>query len=104
MCPITCYLHCLGYDELREVVDYLDGVSLGCLTDSGAVGRPYNGLLRQWWSRWRRNCVLRAAFEFLEPSDLGPVVAAYFCEDPGLAHAAHECSCSKLRRASSILD
>ena len=73
MCPITCYLHCLGYDELREVVDYLDGVSLGCLTDSGAVGRPYNGLLRQWWSRWRRNCVLRAAFERIDMGDSGAI-------------------------------
>ena len=88
----------LGDDEVKEVVDFLDGAALGFLAESGVVTGPLCGLLRRWWRRWRRNSTLSAAFAFLEPGDLGPVVAAYFAEDPPLAHAAHAASCDKLRR------
>jgi hypothetical protein len=88
----------LGDDEVKEVVDFLDGAALGFLAESGVVTGPLCGLLRRWWRRWRRNSTLSAAFAFLEPGDLGPVVAAYFAEDPPLAHAAHVASCDKLRR------
>ena len=83
----------LGDDEVKEVVDFLDGAALGFLAESGVVTGPLCGLLRRWWRRWRRNSTLSAAFAFLEPGDLGPVVAAYFAEDPPLAHAAHAASC-----------
>lgn len=93
----------LGLDELKEVVAFLDGRSLGCLEESGCVGGDEERLLRRWWKRWRRNAALGLAFEFLDPGDLGPLVAAYFVDDPVLARAAHERSCEKLRRYAARL-
>ena len=88
----------LGDDELREVIDYLDGGDLGCLQESGVVGEPANSLLRRWFRRWRRNRALSAAFAFLDLGDLGLAVSAWFSDDPGLAHSAHEVSLDKLKR------
>ena len=87
----------LGYDELREVVDWLDGEDLLLLRDSGVVGSPHSGLIKKWTSRWTRNAALQACFAFLEPGDLGTVVAAFFVSDVALASAAHAASTAALR-------
>ena len=87
----------LGYDELREVVDWLDGEDLLLLRDSGVVGSPHSGLIKKWTSRWTRNAALQSAFAFLEPGDLGTVVAAFFVSDVALASAAHSASTAALR-------
>ena len=87
----------LGYDELREVVDWLDGEDLLLLRDSGVVGSPHSGLIKKWTSRWTRNAALQACFAFLEPGDLGTVVAAFFVSDVALASAAHSASTAALR-------
>ena len=87
----------LGYDELREVVDWLDGEDLLLLRDSGVVGSPHSGLIKKWTSRWTRNAALQACFAFLEPGDLGTVVAAFFVSDVALASAAHTASTAALR-------
>ena len=87
----------LGYDELREVVDWLDGEDLLLLRDSGVVGSPHSGLIKKWTSRWTRIAALQSAFAFLEPGDLGTVVAAFFVSDVALASAAHAASTAALR-------
>ena len=87
----------LGYDELREVVDWLAGEDLLLLRDSGVVGSPHSGLIKKWTSRWTRNAALQSAFAFLEPGDLGTVVAAFFVSDVALASAAHSASTAALR-------
>ena len=87
----------LGYDELREVVDWLAGEDLLLLRDSGVVGSPHSGLIKKWTSRWTRNAALQSAFAFLEPGDLGTVVAAFFVSDVALASAAHAASTAALR-------
>ena len=87
----------LGYDELREVVDWLSGEDLLLLRDSGVVGSPHSGLIKKWTSRWTRNAALQSAFAFLEPGDLGTVVAAFFVSDVALASAAHAASTAALR-------
>ena len=87
----------LGYDELREVVDWLAGEDLLLLRDSGVVGSPHSGLIKKWTSRWTRNAALQSAFAFLEPGDLGTVVAAFFVSDVALASAAHGASMAALR-------
>ena len=87
----------LGYDELREVVDWLDGEDLLLLRDSGVVGSPHSGLIKKWTSRWTRIAALQQAFAFLEPGDLGTVVAAFFVSDVALASAAHGASMAALR-------
>ena len=87
----------LGYDELREVVDWLSGEDLLLLRDSGVVGSPHSGLIKKWTSRWTRNAALQACFAFLEPGDLGTVVAAFFVSDVALASAAHGASMAALR-------
>ena len=87
----------LGYDELREVVDWLDGEDLLLLRDSGVVGSPHSGLIKKWTSRWTRIAALQSAFAFLEPGDLGTVVAAFFVSDVALASAAHSASTAALR-------
>ena len=87
----------LGYDELREVVDWLDGEDLLLLRDSGVVGSPHSGLIKKWTSRWTRIAALQSAFAFLEPGDLGTVVAAFFVSDVALASAAHTASTAALR-------
>ena len=87
----------LGYDELREVVDWLAGEDLLLLRDSGVVGSPHSGLIKKWTSRWTRNAALQACFAFLEPGDLGTVVAAFFVSDVALASAAHTASTAALR-------
>ena len=90
----------LGYDELREVVDWLDGEDLRLLRDSGVVSSPHSGLIKKWTSRWTRNAALQSAFAFLEPGDLGTVVAAFFVSDVALASAAHTASTAALRAGS----
>ena len=87
----------LGYDELREVVDWLAGEDLLLLRDSGVVGSPHSGLIKKWTSRWTRIAALQSAFAFLEPGDLGTVVAAFFVSDVALASAAHGASMAALR-------
>ena len=87
----------LSYDELREVVDWLDGEDLLLLRDSGVVGSPHSGLIKKWTSRWTRIAALQACFAFLEPGDLGTVVAAFFVSDVALASAAHAASTAALR-------
>ena len=87
----------LGYDELREVVDWLAGEDLLLLRDSGVVGSPHSGLIKKWTSRWTRIAALQSAFAFLEPGDLGAVVAAFFVSDVALASAAHTASMAARR-------
>ena len=94
--PRSLFDH-LGYDEFREVVDWLDGEDLLLLRDSGVVGSPHSGLIKKWTSRWTRNAALQACFAFLEPGDLGTVVAAFFVSDVALASAAHSASTAALR-------
>ena len=43
------------------------------------------------------NAALQACFAFLEPGDLGTVVAAFFVSDVALASAAHTASTAALR-------
>ena len=87
----------LGYDEFREVVDWLSGEDLRLLRDSGVINSPHSGLIKKWTSRWTRNAALQSAFAFLEPGDLGTVVAAFFVSDVALASAAHSASTAALR-------
>ena len=87
----------LGYDEFREVVDWLSGEDLRLLRDSGVINSPHSGLIKKWTSRWTRNAALQACFAFLEPGDLGTVVAAFFVSDVALASAAHAASTAALR-------
>ena len=94
--PRSLFDH-LGYDEFREVVDWLDGEDLLLLRDSGVINSPHSGLIKKWTSRWTRNAALQSAFAFLEPSDLGTVVAAFFVSDVALASAAHSASTAALR-------
>ena len=94
--PRSLFDH-LGYDEFREVVDWLDGEDLRLLRDSGVVGSPHSGLIKKWTSRWTRIAALQSAFAFLEPGDLGTVVAAFFVSDVALASAAHAASTAALR-------
>jgi hypothetical protein len=94
--PRSLFDH-LGYDEFREVVDWLDGEDLLLLRDSGVVGSPHSGLIKKWTSRWTRIAALQSAFAFLEPGDLGTVVAAFFVSDVALASAAHAASTAALR-------
>ena len=95
--PRSSLFDYLGYDELREVVDWLAGEDLLLLRDSGVVGSPHSGLIKKWTSRWTRNAALQSAFAFLEPGDLGTVVAAFFVSDVALASAAHGASMAALR-------
>ena len=88
---------CLGYDEFREVVDWLSGEDLRLLRDSGVINSPHSGLIKKWTSRWTRIAALQSAFAFLEPGDLGTVVAAFFVSDVALASAAHGASMAALR-------
>jgi hypothetical protein len=94
--PRSLFDH-LGYDEFREVVDWLDGEDLLLLRDSGVINSPHSGLIKKWTSRWTRNAALQSAFAFLEPGDLGTVVAAFFVSDVALASAAHAASTAALR-------
>ena len=94
--PRSLFDH-LGYDEFREVVDWLDGEDLLLLRDSGVINSPHSGLIKKWTSRWTRNAALQSAFAFLEPGDLGTVVAAFFVSDVALASAAHSASTAALR-------
>ena len=94
--PRSLFDH-LGYDEFREVVDWLSGEDLLLLRDSGVVGSPHSGLIKKWTSRWTRIAALQSAFAFLEPGDLGTVVAAFFVSDVALASAAHSASTAALR-------
>jgi len=94
--PRSLFDH-LGYDELREVVDWLDGEDLLLLRDSGVINSPHSGLIKKWTSRWTRVAALQSAFAFLEPGDLGTVVAAFFVSDVALASAAHAASTAALR-------
>ena len=94
--PRSLFDH-LGYDEFREVVDWLDGEDLRLLRDSGVINSPHSGLIKKWTSRWTRNAALQSAFAFLEPGDLGTVVAAFFVSDVALASAAHTASTAALR-------
>ena len=94
--PRSLFDH-LGYDEFREVVDWLDGEDLRLLRDSGVINSPHSGLIKKWTSRWTRNAALQSAFAFLEPGDLGTVVAAFFVSDVALASAAHSASTAALR-------
>ena len=87
----------LGYDEFREVVDWLSGEDLRLLRDSGVINSPHSGLIKKWTRRWTRIAALQAAFAFLEPGDLGTVVAAFFVSDVALASAAHGASMAALR-------
>ena len=87
----------LGYDEFREVVDWLSGEDLRLLRDSGVINSPHSGLIKKWTSRWTRIAALQGAFAFLEPGDLGTVVAAFFVSDVALASAAHGASMAALR-------
>ena len=87
----------LGYDEFREVVDWLSGEDLRLLRDSGVINSPHSGLIKKWTSRWTRIAALQSAFAFLEPGDLGTVVAAFFVSDVALASAAHGASMAALR-------
>ena len=94
--PRSLFDH-LGYDEFREVVDWLSGEDLRLLRDSGVINSPHSGLIKKWTSRWTRNTALQSAFAFLEPGDLGTVVAAFFVSDVALASAAHGASMAALR-------
>ena len=94
--PRSLFDH-LGYDEFREVVDWLSGEDLRLLRDSGVINSPHSGLIKKWTSRWTRNAALQACFAFLEPGDLGTVVAAFFVSDVALASAAHGASMAALR-------
>ena len=94
--PRSLFDH-LGYDEFREVVDWLSGEDLRLLRDSGVINSPHSGLIKKWTSRWTRNAALQSAFAFLEPGDLGTVVAAFFVSDVALASAAHGASMAALR-------
>ena len=94
--PRSLFDH-LGYDEFREVVDWLSGEDLRLLRDSGVINSPHSGLIKKWTSRWTRNAALQSAFAFLEPGDLGTVVAAFFVSDVALASAAHAASTAALR-------
>ena len=94
--PRSLFDH-LGYDEFREVVDWLDGEDLLLLRDSGVINSPHSGLIKKWTSRWTRIAALQSAFAFLEPGDLGTVVAAFFVSDVALASAAHGASMAALR-------
>ena len=94
--PQSLFDH-LGYDEFREVVDWLSGEDLRLLRDSGVINSPHSGLIKKWTSRWTRNAALQSAFAFLEPGDLGTVVAAFFVSDVALASAAHSASTAALR-------
>ena len=94
--PRSLFDH-LGYDEFREVVDWLDGHDLRLLRDSGVINSPHSGLIKKWTSRWTRIAALQSAFAFLEPGDLGTVVAAFFVSDVALASAAHAASTAALR-------
>ena len=94
--PRSLFDH-LGYDEFREVVDWLSGEDLRLLRDSGVINSPHSGLIKKWTSRWTRIAALQSAFAFLEPGDLGTVVAAFFVSDVALASAAHAASMAALR-------
>ena len=94
--PRSLFDH-LGYDEFREVVDWLDGQDLRLLRDSGVINSPHSGLIKKWTRRWTRIAALQGAFAFLEPGDLGTVVAAFFVSDVALASAAHGASMAALR-------
>ena len=94
--PRSLFDH-LGYDEFREVVDWLSGEDLRLLRDSGVINSPHSGLIKKWTSRWTRIAALQSAFAFLEPGDLGTVVAAFFVSDVALASAAHSASTAALR-------
>ena len=94
--PRSLFDH-LGYDEFREVVDWLSGEDLRLLRDSGVISSPHSGLIKKWTSRWTRIAALQSAFAFLEPGDLGTVVAAFFVSDVALASAAHAASTAALR-------
>jgi len=94
--PRSLFDH-LGYDEFREVVDWLDGQDLRLLRDSGVINSPHSGLIKKWTRRWTRIAALQSAFAFLEPGDLGTVVAAFFVSDVALASAAHGASMAALR-------
>ena len=94
--PRSLFDH-LGYDEFREVVDWLSGEDLRLLRDSGVINSPHSGLIKKWTSRWTRIAALQSAFAFLEPGDLGTVVAAFFVSDVALASAAHGASMAALR-------
>ena len=74
--PQSLFDH-LGYDEFREVVDWLSGEDLR-LHDSGVINSPHSGLIEVDESL-TRNAALQSAFAFLEPGDLGTVVAAFLC-------------------------
>ena len=78
-------------------MDWLDGEDLRLLRDSGVINSPHSGLIKKWTSRWTRNAALQSAFAFLEPGDLGTVVAAFFVSDVALASAAHSASTAALR-------
>jgi hypothetical protein len=78
-------------------VDWLSGEDLRLLRDSGVINSPHSGLIKKWTSRWTRNAALQACFAFLEPGDLGTVVAAFFVSDVALASAAHSASTAALR-------
>ena len=94
--PRSLFDH-LGYDEFREVVDWLSGEDLRLLRDSGVINSPHSGLIKKWTSRWTRIAALQSAFAFLEPGDLGTVVAAFFVSDVALASATHAASTAALR-------
>ena len=94
--PRSLFDH-LGYDEFREVVDWLSGEDLRLLRDSGVINSPHSGLIKKWTRRWTRIAALQSAFAFLEPGDLGTVVAAFFVSDVALASAAHGASMAALR-------
>ena len=94
--PRSLFDH-LGYDEFREVVDWLSGEDLRLLRDSGVINSPHSGLIKKWTRRWTRIAALQSAFAFLEPGDLGTVVAAFFVSDVALASAAHSASTAALR-------
>ena len=94
--PRSLFDH-LGYDEFREVVDWLDGQDLRLLRDSGVINSPHSGLIKKWTRRWTRIAALQSAFAFLEPGDLGTVIAAFFVSDVALASAAHGASMAALR-------
>ena len=78
-------------------MDWLSGEDLRLLRDSGVINSPHSGLIKKWTSRWARIAALQSAFAFLEPGDLGTVVAAFFVSDVALASAAHAASTAALR-------
>lgn len=80
---------CLSYDELRCVIDYLEGVSLCALSESCVVCSPLSGLVRQWSARWRRLKAIERSVPFLDLADVGTLVASYFIADVRVACAAH---------------